>query len=165
MTSFRHITAPNPLSYYSYRSGVVSRASNSKLRHTTGRQIHGGRRGAVCVRAGIFSPGKSAIFCRYWVEPDTQMQSDNGHESHNTHCRFMLASGYAFKWFKTDLHVWSDVIQYFHKPRLIIYLLGKLERFSKHTKHTTLLGFVQLLNNVLHRCDQSNRDAAHSNWG
>lgn len=77
----------------------------------------------------------------------------------------MLASGYAFKWFKTDLHVWSDAIQYFHKPRLIIYLLGELEWFSKHTKQTALLGFVQLLNNELHRCDQSNRDAAHSNWG
>lgn len=87
------------------------------------------------------------------------------HESHNTRRRFMLASGYAFKWFKTDLHVGSDAIQYFHKPRLIIYLLGELEWFSKHTKHTALLGFVQLLNNVLRRCDQSNRDAAHSNWG
>lgn len=116
---------PQSLSYYSYRSGVVSRASNSKLRNTTGRQIHGGRRGAVCVRAGVFSPGNSTIFCRYRVEPDAQIQSDDGHESHNTHRRFMLASGYTFKWFKTDVHVWSDAIQYFLKPRLIIYLLGE----------------------------------------
>lgn len=88
------------------------------------------------------------------------------HESsltHNTHRRFgVWLRVSSFKWFKTDLHVWSDAIRYFHKPPLMIYLLGELEWFSKHTKHTALLGFVQLLNNILRCCDQSNRDAAHS---
>lgn len=44
--------------FFSYRSGVVSGATDSELRDTARRQIHGRRCRAVFMRAGILSSGK-----------------------------------------------------------------------------------------------------------
>lgn len=164
MTSFLHLTAAKVVSYYSYWSGVVSRASDSKLRNTSGRQIHGWRCCAVFVWAGIFSSGKISIFCRYTLVMDVQMEKGlHPCPSHTTHTAGLglLVSGYAFKSFKTDLHIWSAYLiwcRYDHVSSFI-YLVNP-SGFS--AKHTTLLGFVELLNNILRCCDQSNRNTAHS---
>lgn len=151
------------VSYYSYWSGVVSRASDSKLRNTSGRQIHGGRRCAVFVWAGIFSSGKSSIFWRYTLELDTHIERNYTHVLHTQHTPQVLDY-----WLLATLlnHLrlicMSDLIlfnSYKNHKSSFIYLV-KPSGFS--AKHTALLGFVQLLNNILHCCDQSNRNTAHS---
>lgn len=157
------------VSYYSYWSGVMSRASDSKLRNTPGWQIHGGRCCAVFVWAGLFSSGKRTIFCKYTVQTRrlraTTATSCPTHATHKHRRLGLLASVGVTSLNHLRLICMSDPMLFnisTNHASSFIYLVNS-SGFS--AKHTALLGFVQLLNNVLRCCDQSNRNAADSNSG
>ncbi len=158
----------------SYWSGVMSRASNSKLWNKTRRQIYGGRRRAVFMWTRILSSGKITI-CVYTVCLSLQTRTTYWGSERNwrivipdtkKHTHVPQVAIVSCK--PADIHVKSLKAAFlmcrhslFLSPGCTNEELYKLwirrkprspVVFPALPKHTTLVWFAQLLNNVCLWC-------------
>lgn len=135
----------------SYRSGVVSRASDSELRNTTGRQIHGGRRRAVFVWTRILSSGKKPMCARtVWFSaqiPAKRWGSNKRIPDTPVHRQLRI-------WNHLRPLGFSDRLYPLNAPRAIIFLCYKSDR-------SCTLGCFSLLNIQL-RCGLYNNVSLRS---
>lgn len=82
--------------------------------------------------------------------------------TYHTHHRFGVTSFWSLGLNHLRLICMSDLMLFNSSTNHTSSFIYSVNPSGFSAKHTALLGFVQLLNNILRCCDQSNRNTAHS---